>query len=122
MLSLLAVIRTRLLTPPFYMTQSTVVVLSSIDGAVARLTLNRPEKKNALNDQLISELTDALTDAASHEDVRTIVITGSGTDFCSGADLAALEKIGIDSSRRAETVSVDEFVKVARELVARPAP
>ena len=75
------------------MTQSNRTVLSSIEGAVARLTLNRPEKKNALNDQLISELKEALTDAAANEGIRTIVISGSGSDFCSGADLAALEKI-----------------------------
>lgn len=75
------------------MTQLTKVVLSSIDGAIARISLNRPEKKNALNDQLISELKQALVESAANEDVRVIVINGSGTDFCSGADLAALEKI-----------------------------
>ena len=69
------------------------VVLTSIDGPITRVTLNRPEKKNALNDQLISELTEALTDAAASDNVRTIVISGSGSDFCSGADLAALEKV-----------------------------
>jgi methylglutaconyl-CoA hydratase len=75
------------------MTQSTKVALSSIDGAIARITLNRPEKKNALNDQLISELKEALVASAANEDVRAIVVSGSGSDFCSGADLAALEKI-----------------------------
>src|SRR5262245_46043004 len=75
------------------MTQSTKAVLSVIDGAIGRITLNRPEKKNALNDQLISELKQALVQAAANEDVRSIVISGGGSDFCSGADLAALEKI-----------------------------
>lgn len=75
------------------MAQSNKVVLSSIDAGIARLTLNRPDRKNALNDQLIRELKEALTDAAANDDVRAIVISGSGSDFCSGADLAALEKI-----------------------------
>jgi methylglutaconyl-CoA hydratase len=69
------------------------LVLSSIDGSVARVILNRPEKKNALNDELISGLKEALRDVAADESVRSVVITGNGTDFCSGADLSALEKI-----------------------------
>ena len=75
------------------MTQSTKVVLSSSDGAIARITLDRPEKRNALNDQLIAELKEALVASAANEGARVIVINGNGTDFCSGADLAALEKI-----------------------------
>ncbi len=43
--------------------------------------------------QLIRELKEALIEAGANEDVRSIVITGSGSDFCSGADLGALEKI-----------------------------
>jgi len=75
------------------MTQSTKPVLSSIDDAIARITLNRPEKRNALNDQLIGALKEALVASAANEGAMVIVISGSGTDFCSGADLAALEKI-----------------------------
>ena len=69
------------------------VVLTTIDGPITRVTLNRPEKKNALNDQLIGELKEALMEAAANEAVRAIIIDGRGTDFCSGADLQALEKI-----------------------------
>jgi len=69
------------------------VVLFSIDGPIARITLNRPEKKNALNDQLIAELKETLRDAVGNESVRVVVIDGNGSDFCSGADLSALEKI-----------------------------
>lgn len=75
------------------MSQASSVLLSSIDGSVARITLNRPEKKNALNDELIGGLKQSLTDACTNESVRAIVIAGNGSDFCSGADLAALEKI-----------------------------
>lgn len=68
-------------------------VLYQVADGVAHITLNRPEKRNALNDALIAELKTALG-AANHDDaVRAIVITGAGRDFCSGADLEALEKI-----------------------------
>ena len=62
-------------------------VLYAVDGAVARITLNRPEKRNALNAALVAELAAALS-AAEHElAVNAILLSGAGTDFCSGADL-----------------------------------
>jgi methylglutaconyl-CoA hydratase len=68
-------------------------ILYQVDGAVARITLNRPEKRNALNDSLIAGLKNALRQASNESAVRAVVITGAGRDFCSGADLAALQKI-----------------------------
>ena len=75
------------------MTEPGDKVLYRVDDGVAHLTLNRPEKRNALNDALILELKTALAQANRDESVRAIVITGAGKDFCSGADLEALEKI-----------------------------
>src|SRR5215217_1333863 len=69
------------------------VVLYSVEGAVARITLNRPEKRNALNDAVIAGLKDNLKKAATDKNVRGVVIAGAGKDFCSGADLSALQKI-----------------------------
>ena len=69
------------------------IVLLAVDGPVAWITLNRPEKRNALNDALISRLQESLTQATQVDSVRAVVITGAGADFCSGADLAALQKI-----------------------------
>ena len=60
-------------------------LLYQIEGATALVTLNRPEKRNALNDPL--------RDADARDDVRAVLITGAGADFCSGADLSALQKI-----------------------------
>ncbi|MCA1555610.1 MAG: enoyl-CoA hydratase/isomerase family protein [Acidobacteria bacterium] len=67
-------------------------LLYTVEGAVALLTLNRPDKRNALNDALIGELKDALRLADASEAVRVVVITGAGADFCSGADLSALQR------------------------------
>jgi methylglutaconyl-CoA hydratase len=68
-------------------------VIYAVEGAVALVTLNRPEKRNALDDALVSGLKNALRDADSREDVRAVLVTGAGADFCSGADLSALQKI-----------------------------
>ena len=68
-------------------------VLYSVEGAVARITLNRPEKRNALNDAIIAGIKQGLRNAAVDENVRVIVIAGAGKDFCSGADLSAIQKM-----------------------------
>ncbi|ORV47520.1 MULTISPECIES: enoyl-CoA hydratase [Mycobacteriaceae] len=57
------------------------------DEAVTTVELQRPERRNALNSQLVTELREAIVDAADH-DVRAIVLTGQGTVFCAGADLS----------------------------------
>ena len=68
-------------------------IRSEADGAVLRLTLNRPEKRNALDSQTISELCSAIASADGAPDIRVVLITGAGKDFCAGADLAQLERI-----------------------------
>jgi methylglutaconyl-CoA hydratase len=72
-------------------------VIYAVEGTVALLTLNRPEKRNALDDALIGGLKEALREADSNDAVRVAVITGAGADFCSGADLSALQKISESS-------------------------
>ncbi len=76
--------------------------------AIRILTLNRPEKRNALNDELIAALKGALHEADTDESLRAIVIRGAGKDFCSGADLSALQKIA--------TASYEENIEDARSL------
>lgn len=69
------------------------VVVYAVDGAIARITLNRPEKRNALNDAVIAGIKEGLQKAGRDENVKAVVISGAGKDFCSGADLSALQKI-----------------------------
>jgi len=69
------------------------VLLKEMRGSVLVLTLNRPDKRNALNEELIAGLTEAFGDAAGDESIRAVVLRGAGKDFCSGADLSALRKI-----------------------------
>jgi methylglutaconyl-CoA hydratase len=83
-------------------------IIYSVEQAVARITLNRPEKRNALDDEIVGEVKDALEQAARDESVRVVLIAGAGKDFCSGADLAAL--------RRISEATVMENVEDARRL------
>ena len=56
---------------------------------VAVLTLNRPQKLNALNGALRDAMQDAIADVQADDDVRAVVFTGAGRGFCSGADLTS---------------------------------
>lgn len=91
------------------MSNETLPVLLTFDGSVAFITLNRPEKRNALNDAVVRSVKSALRESSAKEAVRVVVITGAGQDFCSGADLEALKKIS--------DASVSENVDDARSLM-----
>jgi methylglutaconyl-CoA hydratase len=66
-------------------------LLYHITNRIATITLNRPEKRNALNAELVKELSDALSKAESDESVRAIILKANGNTFCSGADLEQLK-------------------------------
>jgi methylglutaconyl-CoA hydratase len=68
-------------------------ILRSDEAGVARLVLNRPEKRNALDDRLLAELKNALRDCDADPDVRVVSLSGAGPDFCAGIDLAALQRV-----------------------------
>jgi len=61
-------------------------VLTHNEGGIETITLNRPEKRNALNGQLIAELTDALKQA-EQGDCEIVILTGAGSAFCAGLDM-----------------------------------
>ncbi len=68
-------------------------ILYEAKDTVASITLNRPEKRNALSDQLVRELLDAFATADNDSNIKVVVLHGAGKDFCAGADLAQIEKI-----------------------------
>jgi methylglutaconyl-CoA hydratase len=79
-----------------------------VASGIARITLNRPEKRNALNAELIAALKDALAESVGDASVRVVVVSGAGADFCSGADLA-----GLDSSAEAGVLA---HIETARHM------
>ncbi len=85
-----------------------MTLLTTTEGATRVLTLNRPEKRNALNDELVAALKVALRRADGDDSVKCVVIRGAGKDFCSGADLSALQKIA--------NASLEENLEDARSL------
>ncbi len=92
------------------MTTDNSTVLYAVEGgSIARITMNRPEKRNALNDELVTGLKDALRQADHDDEIRVAILMGAGADFCSGADLSALRKIS--------TATVAENIADAQSLM-----
>jgi 2-(1,2-epoxy-1,2-dihydrophenyl)acetyl-CoA isomerase len=78
-------------------------VLVTTAGTVAVVRLNRPESRNAIDDELREALIDALADAGRDPGIRAVVLTGSGTAFCAGGDIAAMrERLAAPLSEVAE--------------------
>jgi Enoyl-CoA hydratase/isomerase family. len=85
------------------------IVLAKKEKKVAYLSMNRPEKLNALSPELVNDLISALKEAEQDPEVRVVVLSGEGSSFCAGGDISAFGEF----ANAAETV---RWVKVATEL------
>jgi 2-(1,2-epoxy-1,2-dihydrophenyl)acetyl-CoA isomerase len=88
-------------------------VLESRRNAVSTLTLNRPERLNALNSALGQALLGALSGLARDTAVRAVVLTGSGRGFCAGGDLEVLRK----ARERDDVTEVEALLKVGKQII-----
>lgn len=95
----------------------------SVDGAVATITLNRPDAMNALTAQMKTALLETLKVAATNPAVRAVILTGAGRAFCAGQDLRE-HAAALQAGQRADTVRlhynpiVDAIVSMPRPIVA----
>lgn len=96
-------------------------ILCSVEQSIARITLNRPDKRNALDAEIIGEVKDALRVCAQDESVRVVVVTGAGKDFCSGADLAALRRIS-EATVMENVADARNFAELFIEMRRHPRP
>jgi len=71
------------------MAEPASTVLVDIDGPIATVTMNRPERRNSIAGTMMAEMNRTLTLLASRDDVRVVVLRGAGRDFCPGADIDA---------------------------------
>jgi methylglutaconyl-CoA hydratase len=69
------------------------LVQYEVKDRVGYITLNRPEKRNALSYEMVSEIKLAFMNAEADKDCKVVVIKGSGEAFCAGADLAYLQQL-----------------------------
>jgi 2-(1,2-epoxy-1,2-dihydrophenyl)acetyl-CoA isomerase len=95
-------------------------ILSQRDGAIVRLTLNRPDRLNALTLAMLGELSDALSDIDGNDEVRAVILTGAGRGFCAGQDLN--DHAAIDDTRAIRSVVERHYNPVVRQIRALRQP
>jgi len=95
-------------------------ILVERDGVVATVTLNRPQTLNALNAQLLGELSSALSSLDADGDIRAVIVTGSGLKaFAAGADIGELNALG-SASAGADKARVGQAVTLQIERMRTP--
>ena len=93
----------------------------SLAGHCATVTLNRPEVRNAFNDEVIAELTRAFTQLGQDSQVRAIVLTASGPAFCAGADLNWMRRMA-DYSHDENLADAAKLAEMLRVIYTCPKP
>ncbi len=92
-------------------------VLFSVLNHVAAITLNRPERRNAINKALLTGLYNCIEQVSKDEDIRVAIITGSGKSFCSGIDLEAILTENLFDPRGDGTDMPDIFQKCRKPII-----
>jgi enoyl-CoA hydratase/carnithine racemase len=97
------------------------LVLIEHDGPLALFTLNRPAKKNALNDGMLRQLIDAIRAANADDNIRVIIIAGAGSCFTAGRDISQFNKKAVLQDMSLDR-TVDIFLEALTLLVESPKP
>jgi enoyl-CoA hydratase/carnithine racemase len=104
-------------------------ILLARNDHLATLTLNRPEKRNALNRTMMSELGQAIEAVAGDDDVRALLITGAGKSFCGGADLDIMPgggsgvnfaELGVEKLRRSYLFRASRKIILGLQQMEKP--
>ena len=85
------------------------------DQNVTTITLNRPDKKNAINDKMIKELGFIFDNLLTEDETKIVILTGKGNAFCSGADLSYLDKLknySYDQNLQDSNAFAELFLKI----------
>lgn len=90
-------------------------------GALLTITLNRPEVRNAFNDEVIAELTQAFQAAAASAETRAVVLAAEGPAFCAGADLNWMRRMA-DYTRTENLADAAKLAEMLRVMYACPKP
>lgn len=92
------------------------LILTRDAGAIRYLTMNRPEKLNAMSDALVEQLATALRTAEADRDVAVIVLAGAGRAFCAGADLGSGAPAGANADGKTSAKAPPTGAQIAERL------
>lgn len=92
----------------------------SVEGHVATLEMNRPDRRNALSPELDAALREALADVTARDDVRAVLLQAAGSTFCAGADLQFLRPTPAPETIQRHVL--DRYAPLVRRIVESPVP
>jgi methylglutaconyl-CoA hydratase len=96
-------------------------VLIEHDGPILRLTLNRPDVRNAFDEDVIQRLSTAASRASEDSSLRAVVLAGTGKAFCAGADIAWMAK-AVAYSRQENLSDAEDLARLLERLDTLPVP
>lgn len=99
----------------------TTQIAVKYEGGVATVTLNRPDKLNAMTDEMYNRMTELFTQFHTDSNVRAVIITGAGRAFCSGSDVTTMAKIELVAGRaRMQTrhAMINAIVNLEKPVIA----
>ena len=99
----------------------TSLVTVKQEGSIAIVTLNRPDKLNAMTDEMYNRVRELFTQFQTDSSVRAVVLTGAGRAFCSGSDVTSMAKIGLVEGRaRMQTrhAMINAIVNLEKPVIA----
>jgi len=103
------------------MNSPTKALTLDVQTGVARITLSRPEVRNAFNDEVIAELTQVFTEVGQRDDVRAVVLAAQGPAFCAGADLNWMRRMA-DYTREENLADAGALAVMLRAIYECPQP
>jgi methylglutaconyl-CoA hydratase len=96
-------------------------VIVNTEEQIATITLNRPDKRNAMNEKMVREITQALTMLSTDTSVHTLIINGHGEHFCAGADIAHMKAMS-DASYKDNYDDAQLLADLMYQLYTFPKP
>jgi len=99
----------------------TDIIKISYHNRVARILMNRPEKRNALNDEMVLALKNAFAEIQHNQDTKAVILEGAGEAFCAGADLGYLQKLQTNTFEENHTDS-SSLMELFKMLYSFPKP
>jgi len=102
-------------------TPTTVALTVAVQDRIARITLTRPEVRNAFNDEVIQQLKAAFATVGARDDVRAVVLAAEGPAFCAGADLNWMRRMA-DYTRDENLADAGQLAAMLKAIYACPKP
>src|SRR5690606_28362649 len=102
------------------MTEAFETITLQVKNNVALVTLNRPDRRNALNMTLLADLNAAFVQIAGDDAVRAVVVTGAGEGFCAGADLSDFQQT--PTGEQVYQKIIENYLPLMNRIVTLPKP